>query len=184
MQILADNYLVQKEIKEEAKKLLFIEMTEIALWGNATDLSLLANLTLDDLQSLQGRDAIQKSQRNIVDNDIEDVWAYLQRTVGQASRQIDIILDNAGFELFTDVLYATYLLDAGIATSVRLHVKEFPWFVSDVTLPDIESLFYHLDSSEYFPCREYIEKLLQRLREFFRSGAITTTSDHFWTTAF
>ncbi|RAO73196.1 uncharacterized protein BHQ10_009208 [Talaromyces amestolkiae] len=184
MQIVADNPLAQKEGKEEAKKLLFIEMTEIALWGNATDLSLLANLTLEDLQSLQGRDAIRKSQRNIVDNDIEDVWAYLQRTTGQASRQIDIILDNAGFELFTDVLYAAYLLDAGVATSVRLHVKEFPWFVSDVTPPDIESLFYHLDSSEYFPRHEYLEQLLPRLHEYFRSGAITTTSDPFWTTAF
>ena len=110
MQIVADTHVAQNESKEEAKKLLFIEMTEVALWGNATDLSLLANLTLEDLQNLQGRDAIQKSQRNIVDNDTDDVWAYLQRTAGQASRQVDIILDNAGFEFFTDVLYAAYLL--------------------------------------------------------------------------
>ena len=30
----------------EAEKLLFTEMFEICLWGNATDLSLLTNLTL------------------------------------------------------------------------------------------------------------------------------------------
>lgn len=184
MQIVADTRVAQNESKEEVKKLLFIEMTEIALWGNAADLSLLVNLTLEDLQNLQGCDAIQKSQRNIVDNDTDDVWTYLQRTAGQASRRIDIILDNAGFELFTDVLYAAYLLDAGIATSVRLHVKEFPWFVSDVTSPDVESLFYHLDSSECFPRHEYLDRLVPRLREFFRSGAITTTSDPFWTTPF
>lgn len=184
MQIVADTRLAQSENKEEAKRLLYIEMTEIALWGNATDLSLLANLTLEDLQSLQGRDAIQKSQRNIVDNDTNDVWAYLQRTVGQPNRRIDIILDNAGFEFFTDVLYAAYLLDAGIATSVKLHTKEFPWFVSDVTPPDVESLFYHLDSSECFPCREYIDQLIPRLHKLFQSGTITTTSDPFWTTPF
>lgn len=184
MQIVADTHVAQNESKEEAKKLLFIEMTEVALWGNATDLSLLANLTLEDLQNLQGRDAIQKSQRNIVDNDTDDVWAYLQRTAGQASRQVDIILDNAGFEFFTDVLYAAYLLDTGIATSIRLHVKEFPWFVSDVTPPDVESLFYHLESSECFPRHEYLDQLVPRLRAFFRSGAITTTSDPFWTTPF
>lgn len=184
MQIVADTHVAQNESKEEAKKLLFIEMTEVGLWGNATDLSLLANLTLEDLQNLQGRDAIQKSQRNIVDNDTDDVWAYLQRTAGQTSRQVDIILDNAGFEFFTDVLYAAYLLDAGFATSVRLHVKEFPWFVSDVTPADVESLFHHLESSEYFPRREYLDQLIPRLREFFRSGAITTTSDPFWTTPY
>jgi hypothetical protein len=184
MHVVADTALAQNESKEEAKKLLFIEMTEIALWGNATDLSLLANLTLEDLQNLQGREAIQKSQRNIVDNDTDDVWEYLRRTAGQASRQIDIVLDNAGFELFTDVLYAAYLLDAGIATSVRLHTKQFPWFVSDVIPSDVESLFEHLDSGECFPSREYLDKLIPRLRKFFQSGAITTTSDPFWTTPF
>ncbi|KAF7128255.1 hypothetical protein CNMCM5793_002797 [Aspergillus hiratsukae] len=184
MHIVADTQVAEQENKEEAKKLLFIEMTEIALWGNATDLSLLANLTLEDLQTLQGREAIQKSQRNIVDNDTDDVWAYLQRTAGQASRQIDIVLDNAGFEFYTDVLYAAYLLEAGIATSIRLHTKEYPWFVSDVIPSDVESLFEHLESSECFPGREYLDQLTPRLRKLFQSGAITTTSDPFWTTPF
>ncbi|KAJ5307659.1 hypothetical protein N7476_008315 [Penicillium atrosanguineum] len=184
MHTVTETGLAQHESKEEAKKLLFIEMTEVALWGNATDLSLLANLTLEDLQNLQGRDAIQKSQRNIVDNDTDDVWTYLQRTAGQPSRQIDIVLDNAGFELFTDVLYAAYLLDTGISTSVRLHTKESPWFVSDVIPSDIESLFKHLESSDCFPNREYLDQLTLRLRKLFKSGAITTTSDPFWTTPF
>ena len=35
---------------EEAEKLLFTEMFEICLWGNATDLSLLTNLTKDGSQ--------------------------------------------------------------------------------------------------------------------------------------
>ncbi|KAH1846026.1 hypothetical protein KXX54_009353 [Aspergillus fumigatus] len=184
MQIVADTRLAQDESKEAAQKLLFIEMTEIALWGNATDLSLLANLTLEDLQNLQGREAIQKSQRNIVDNDTDDVWAYLQRTAGQTRRQIDIILDNAGFEFFTDVLYAAYLLEAGIATSIRLHTKEFPWFVSDVIPSDVASLFEHLESSECFPVRKHLDQLVPRLRKLFQSAAITTTSDPFWTTPF
>ncbi|KAJ5665174.1 uncharacterized protein N7477_007622 [Penicillium maclennaniae] len=184
MQTVAETGLVQNESKEEAKKLLFIEMTEVALWGNATDLSLLANLSLEDLQKLQGRDAIQKSQRNIVDNDTDDVWSYLQCTTGQPDRQIDIILDNAGFELFTDVLYAAYLLDTGIATTVRLHTKQSPWFVSDVIPSDIESMFKHLESSDCFPDRQYLDKLTPRLRKLFNSAAIMTTSDPFWTTPF
>ncbi|KAJ5137620.1 hypothetical protein N7526_003853 [Penicillium atrosanguineum] len=176
MHTVTETGLAQHESKEEAKKLLFIEMTETYHF--------LANLTLEDLQNLQGRDAIQKSQRNIVDNDTDDVWTYLQRTAGQPSRQIDIVLDNAGFELFTDVLYAAYLLDTGISTSVRLHTKESPWFVSDVIPSDIESLFKHLESSDCFPNREYLDQLTLRLRKLFKSGAITTTSDPFWTTPF
>ncbi|KAJ5628813.1 hypothetical protein N7490_011041 [Penicillium lividum] len=128
--------------------------------------------------------AVDKSQRNIVDNDTDDVWTHLQRTAGQASRQIDIVLDNAGFEFFTDVLYAAYLLEAGISTSVRLHTKEFPSFVSDVISTDVEPLFEHLDSSECFPDRLYLEQLIPKLRKFFQSGAITTTSYPFWTTPF
>ncbi|KAJ5132170.1 hypothetical protein N7448_006328 [Penicillium atrosanguineum] len=176
MHTVTETGLAQHESKEEAKK--------SPCGENATDLSLLANLTLEDLQNLQGRDAIQKSQRNIVDNDTDDVWTYLQRTAGQPSRQIDIVLDNAGFELFTDVLYAAYLLDTGISTSVRLHTKESPWFVSDVIPSDIESLFKHLESSDCFPNREYLDQLTLRLRKLFKSGAITTTSDPFWTTPF
>ena len=42
---------------EEAEKILFMEMCEICLWGNATDLSLLTSLSYDDIQKLQGSEA-------------------------------------------------------------------------------------------------------------------------------
>ncbi|GIJ90369.1 hypothetical protein Asppvi_009323 [Aspergillus pseudoviridinutans] len=170
--------------REEAQRLLFIEMTEIALWGNATDLSLLSHLSMEDLQDLQGQDAIQKNQKNIVDNDTDAVWAYLQCTPSPVDRHVDIVLDNAGFELFTDLIYAAYLLDSQIATSVQLHTKQFPWFVSDVVLTDVDSLFEHLGSAKCFPDREYLDRLVPRLRKFFECGAISTTSEPFWTTPY
>lgn len=184
MQVVAQSTVASRGSQEEVQRSLFIEMTEIALWGNATDLSLLSHLSLEDLQSLQGRDAIRKSQRNIVDNDIDDVWAYLQSSPSQVDRQVDLVLDNAGFELFTDLLYAAYLLDCRIATSVRLHMKRFPWFVSDVIPTDMGSLFEHLESAECFPDREYLDRLVSRLRSLFESGAINATSDPFWTTPY
>ncbi|MGH2195781.1 ARMT1-like domain-containing protein, partial [Enterococcus faecalis] len=46
-----------EEERAEAEKALFIEMCEICLWGNATDLSLLTNLSYDDIQILQGSNA-------------------------------------------------------------------------------------------------------------------------------
>ena len=108
LQVLVESDLASHG-SEEARRLLFIEMTEIALWGNATDLSLLSHLSMEDMQDLQGQDAIQKSQANIVDNDTDAVWTYLQGTPSLVDRHVDMVLDNAGFELFTDLIYAAYL---------------------------------------------------------------------------
>jgi hypothetical protein len=168
----------------EVRRFLFIEMTEMALWGNATDLSLLSHLSIEDMKDLQGHEAIQKSQKNIVDNDTDAVWTYLQCTPSPVDRHVDMVLDNAGFELFTDLIYAAYLLDSQIATSMQLHIKQFPWFVSDVVPTDVDSLFEHLESAKCFPDREYLDRLVPRLRKFFESGTISITSEPFWTTPY
>jgi hypothetical protein len=68
-------------------------MIEISLWGNATDLSLLATLKFEDLERLQGKKAIEAQQKNIVVNDMNKVWKYVESLKGA---QIDIVLDNAG----------------------------------------------------------------------------------------
>ncbi|KAG9666932.1 DUF89 domain protein, partial [Aureobasidium melanogenum] len=167
----------------EEQKMLFVEMTQVALWGNATDLSLLSNLSLDQIQGLQGAEAILKSRKNIVDDDTEDVWRYLSRTPS-ADRRIDIVLDNAGFEFFTDVVYAAYLVRSGIAQCIKFHVKDIPWFVSDVTPDDVDSLFQHLENHEIFPDRRYLDPLIQQLHEYFETGKMSIRQHPFWTTAY
>lgn len=166
---------------DEARKLLFVEMTEIALWGNATDLSLLTKLSLEEIQKLQGKKAIEASQRNIVDNDVDQLWDYLE-SVRDDAGQIDIVLDNAGFEFFTDVIYAAFLLDSHIARKVVLHVKDFGWFVSDVIPADVDSLFEHLRSKEIFSARKDLDPLVKKLEHFFASGRIEVVQNLFWTT--
>ena len=52
--------------------------------------------------------------------------------------QLDIVLDNAGFELFSDLCLAEFLLTAGFVQRVVFHPKSFPWFVSDVTQTDFD----------------------------------------------
>lgn len=159
--------------------MLYEEMTQIALWGNATDLSLLAKLDLDEIQNLQGSAAIRKNQRNIVVNDMQKTWDYLQ----SRSRigQIDIVLDNSGFEYFTDLVYASYLLHSGLAAKVVLHVKDFPWFVSDVTPADVDSVTELLSRKDMFADRAGIDPLLASLKDDFAQGTIEVARHSFWT---
>ncbi|ETN42798.1 uncharacterized protein HMPREF1541_01956 [Cyphellophora europaea CBS 101466] len=171
------------DLDPEQQFLLFSEMTQVALWGNATDLSLLTHLSLEELQSLQGRESIRKSQHNIVDNDLQEAWSYLNSAEYlQSGRQVDIVLDNSGFELFTDLVFAAYLLEQKIAKEIRLHVKDFPWFVSDATRSDVEWLLDALKSTEYFPTRAGIDSLHSCLVGLFGSGKIDIISNWFWTT--
>lgn len=137
---------------DEAERILFTEMCEICLWGNATDLSLLTSLTYEDIQKLQGADARKKAEKNILVNDLPAAYKVLkeaQRT-GKKDRRVDIVLDNAGFELFVDLILAGYLLAAGLATQITLHPKAIPWFVSDVIPADFAALLSALANPQGF----------------------------------
>ncbi|KAF5679579.1 DUF89 domain-containing protein [Fusarium heterosporum] len=167
-----------KGLDTGAARLVFVEMTELALWGNATDLSLLTNLSLEEIQTLQGKAAIEASQKNIVDNDVDQVWDYLrEERSNQTKRHIDIVLDNAGFELFADILYTAYLIESGLATSITLHAKCFPWFVSDVTPSDMDFLLEHLQSIG-------LKSLSTLTKKYLKLGKIRIEVHPFWTTAF
>ncbi|PNP76161.1 hypothetical protein FNYG_10450 [Fusarium nygamai] len=176
-QVIANSMQPLQSLDDDAARLVFSELTEMALWGNATDLSLLTNLSLEEIQKLQGNTAIEDSQRNIVDNDTSGVWLYLQKTrLTQKDRHIDIVLDNAGFELFADVLYATYLIESGLGTSITLHAKCFPWFVSDVIPSDMEFLLDHLRSIG-------LSSLAAQIDRYFAVGLMRIDVHAFWTTA-
>lgn len=137
---------------EEAEKLLFSEMFEICLWGNATDLSLLTNLTYEDIQKLQGSKARKAAEKNILVNDLPLAYDTLKkaRDEGKKERRVDFVLDNAGFELFVDLILAGFLLTSGLATQVVLRPKSIPWFVSDVLPADFGLLLNALSQPKAF----------------------------------
>lgn len=141
------------EEKGRAEELLFKEMCEICLWGNATDLSLLTSLTYEDIQKLQGSEARKHSEKNILVDDLPAAYNVLksaQTNTGVKSRRVDIVLDNAGFELFVDLILAGYLLSAKLATTIVLHPKSIPWFVSDVIPADFSALLNALADPRLF----------------------------------
>ncbi|KIW96913.1 uncharacterized protein Z519_02304 [Cladophialophora bantiana CBS 173.52] len=143
---------------EEAEKLLFVEMAEICLWGNATDLSLLTSLTYDDIQKLQGSSARKESEKNILVNDLQRAFQVLNAAhrEGKQRRRVDIVLDNAGFELLVDLVLAGYLLATGLATEVVMHPKDIPWFVSDVIPKDFQALLQAMaDPRAFYESRDH-----------------------------
>ncbi|KAL2854655.1 hypothetical protein BJX68DRAFT_232188 [Aspergillus pseudodeflectus] len=184
---------------EESDRLLFAEMCEICLWGNATDLSLLTSLTYEDIQKLQGSQARKAAEKNILVNDMDaafDVLRAAQKEKKQ-ERRVDIVLDNAGFELFVDLILAGYLLSAGIATTVVLRPKVIPWFVSDVVPRDFVDLIQALadpqgfytapdeTGKEYPPLGdkevEEVKFLFEQWSHFHAEGKLIIRPHPFWT---
>lgn len=176
-------------------------MFEISLWGNATDLSLLTSLTYDDIQKLQGAEARKKAEKNILVNNLPAVYAVLSaaQKSGKKDRRIDIVLDNAGFELYADLALAGYLLHSGLATEIVLHPKNMPWFVSDVVPADFGNLLNTLnnpassfaadpDSHDPPPALALTEKHTVDLQFLFAhwaglhaEGKLRLQSNEFWT---
>lgn len=187
----------------EADKVLFTEMCEICLWGNATDLSLLTNLSYDDIQKLQGSAARKAQEKNIIANDFEKAFATLHaaKASGKTDRRVDIVLDNAGFELYVDLLLAGYLLQSDLATTIVLHPKNIPWFVSDVVPRDFAALFEVLLNAKGFyetPTdddksrgvapkelsgeeQQAVAKLARNWSELYADGKIVLRPNAFWT---
>lgn len=191
---------------EAAEKVLFTEMYEICLWGNATDLSLLTSLSYEDIQKLQGSEARKSSEKNIIANDLLAAYHVLktaQATHAKNERRVDIVLDNAGFELFVDLILAGYLLSANLATTIVLHPKSIPWFVSDVLPSDFAALLNALaDSQTFYTTPSDDEKhagktpealsakevdelsfLFERWSGFHAEGQLVLRPNRFWTEA-
>ncbi|GMC23334.1 unnamed protein product [Saccharomyces cerevisiae] len=177
---------------DDILKVLFKEFIEISLWGNATDLSLLTNATLEDIKSIQGAKARAASESKIVVNDTEKAWEVLTKARADAnSREIrvDFVLDNSGFELYADLMLAAFLLQSGLATKCIFHAKDIPYMVSDVMLKDFDILVHDLRDREFFPSGEpstkesrALDLFAGEMEKFVSSGKIEFREDSFWTT--
>jgi hypothetical protein len=182
----------------KAEEVLFVEMCEICLWGNKTDLSLLPNLNDADIQQLQGSKVRKESEKKIIVNELSTAFHALSdaQSAGKQERRVDIILDNAGFELFVDLILAGYLLAADLATTVILHPKNMPWFVSDVTPTDFLDLVNALQGPQSFfgsatadqPAKELSQDQLANLTFLFENwsalhaeGKLILRPNTFWT---
>ncbi|PLW34503.1 hypothetical protein PCANC_08548 [Puccinia coronata f. sp. avenae] len=182
--------MIQEEgsAKQEQLKLLFIELTQVCLWGNATDLSLLINMTEEDIKKLQstGGAHLADSEKNILGNHLSKLWQHFSQLKGG---RVDFVLDNAGFELYCDCVYADFLLQSGLVKQVRFHGKRFAWFVSDVTRKDWSWLlnsmvFGHLFTDRTQDDLASLKRLGERWKQYEKEGKWIYEQHPFWCTGY
>ncbi|KUN69007.1 hypothetical protein AQJ46_20880 [Streptomyces canus] len=94
-----------------------------SLWGNRADLGF--RLSDGDAES---RDAVP----DLVADDSDRLWSLLD-----GSGTLCLIADNAGRELIPDLLLLAHLLEHGRIERAVLHVKPYPYYVSDATTADV-----------------------------------------------
>ncbi|HAP64193.1 MAG TPA: hypothetical protein DCR93_33495 [Cytophagales bacterium] len=88
-------------------------------------------------------------------------------------KDVHLILDNAGVELFSDLVLADYLLSTGRAQTITLHAKKWPLLVSDATIGDIEGLCAALEDQGH-------EDWVNRLRTQQAERRLVLTDHLFW----
>ncbi|XP_035215317.1 damage-control phosphatase ARMT1-like isoform X2 [Stegodyphus dumicola] len=148
---------------------------QVALWGNKWDLCMAnSEENVHDNPLLH----LEEMKEKIIVDDTEVVWQILQDANNTSKEvQIDIVLDNAGFELFVDLCFMYFLQATNLVKKIRFHVKCIPWFVSDTHQNDLQWLLKTLSESDH----EILIKYSKEWSEKFSSGEWTIEKEIFWT---
>lgn len=111
------------------------------------------------------------------------VWATLNssqklgETGNKIADRVDIVLDNAGFELVTDLILADFLVSSGLVRQIHFHGKSFPWFVSDVTAHDFQWTIQQATAANH----KWMSKCGYQWQIYLKEGAWHYNDHPFWT---
>lgn len=149
--------VMNSRLKTEVK---VAELLKITLWGNKSDLSQL------------------KVQRELSDKDhtLLDHSRSIAIFLAKQTKQLDIVLDNSGVELFTDLVLAVRLLQMEVVEKCILHAKSNPTFVSDATIADVMGLVAHLDECG----RGSLVSFAQDVKSWINSDRLEVHDHQFW----
>ncbi|WP_371599818.1 damage-control phosphatase ARMT1 family protein [Streptomyces sp. NBC_00564] len=103
-----------------------------SLWGNRADLGF----------RLAGADGETAGSPQLVADDSELLRSLF------AGGTLCVVADNAGRELIPDLLLIDHLLRHGRAGRAVLHVKPYPYYVSDATTADVVDAVRHLAAAK------------------------------------
>jgi hypothetical protein len=92
---------------------------------------------------------LEAGRKYILDDRTADVVRLLEQVAAAGgAREVGIVVDNAGYEVFSDMLLGHSLLALGVATKVTFHTKAHPTFVSDATNEDCVGTIDFLRAAE------------------------------------
>lgn len=121
---------------------------QASLWGNRADLGFaVGSPGAADTGSTAGA-ARREDPPPLVADDSEVLWSLLPKDARSAERPsgagmcgsprtVHVIADNSGRELIPDLVLVDHLLTTGRADEAVLHVKPYPYYVSDATMADV-----------------------------------------------
>lgn len=101
-----------------------------SLWGNRADLGFRIG------QSPQAR---ERGSAQLIADDTADLWTALG-----PGASVVVVADNSGRELLADLVLVDHLLQHGLAGMISLHVKPWPYYVSDATAADVAACLHRL----------------------------------------
>ncbi|MFI1762606.1 damage-control phosphatase ARMT1 family protein [Streptomyces sp. NPDC020800] len=107
-----------------------------SLWGNRADLG----FRLSSSGAGAGAGAAAPAPALVAD-DSETLWSLLPTS---SAATLCLVADNAGRELLPDLLLIAHLLAEGRIGRAVLHVKPYPYYVSDATTADVVDALQHL----------------------------------------
>ncbi|MEE4544670.1 damage-control phosphatase ARMT1 family protein [Streptomyces sp. V4-01] len=119
-----------------------------ALWGNRADLGfrISAGGGTDTGAGTGGeggggRGAGEDARDGVIVDDADRFWRHLgpagPASTPSGATALHLVADNAGRELIPDLILLDHLLTTGRAATAVLHVKPYPYFVSDATTADV-----------------------------------------------
>jgi Damage-control phosphatase ARMT1-like domain len=131
---------------------------QTSLWGNKIDLSLWPaassskSSSSDDNQENKAGStvsfgaALSASRSFILDDQTANAVTHILKPSAQTAASI--IVDNAGYELFSDLFLGHLLLSLKVVEKVIFHTKAHPTFVSDATTNDCRQTIGYLASAD------------------------------------
>lgn len=153
------------------------QLLKLNLWGNRCDLSLSSgNKSNVDGNPVEG---LSLFDDDLLIDHTQCVWNLLNKHKN-TDIIIDIILDNSGYELFTDLCLAIYLTSHNYTNKIRFYVKRIPWFVSDVTEQDFHWTIEFMNNS----ADENIKSFGEICSNYLKSGKWSIEIESFWTEPF
>jgi uncharacterized protein with ATP-grasp and redox domains len=149
-----------------------------ALWGNKMDLSIwpadAENSSLDVFAKI-----LHAADDNLLHDDTDILTDRCEVLRENGGGKIDIIVDNAGFELVTDLALADHLVASGVADVVTFQLKGHPTFVSDALEKDLLETVVHYSSlsPDEYPNANAAGK---RWQKYLDDGKWVCNEDNFW----